>query len=134
MVMCLQKHKRAVVVGVCTGVPSEGSSCGRFLAEYCVHIYVNQSPTQIIERLCLGNWQQGKLHNSENSWMSRRDINKIRDVGFYGERMAEMHFLEHGFNVAWPVVTDGTDFIAYDHGQTWQIQVKTMVGEHKRID
>lgn len=66
--------------------------------------------------------------------MSQRDINKIRDVGFYGERMAEMHFLEHGFNVAWPVVTDGTDFIAYDHGQTWQIQVKTMVGGQKRID
>ena len=66
--------------------------------------------------------------------MSLRDTNKIRDIGLYGERMAEMHLLEQGFNVAWPVVADGTDFIAYDHGRTWQIQVKTMAGHQKRID
>jgi hypothetical protein len=44
--------------------------------------------------------------------MSQRDINKLRDVGKYGERLAELHLMEHGFNVAWPIVPDGTDLIA----------------------
>jgi hypothetical protein len=42
--------------------------------------------------------------------------------------------MEHGFNVAWPIVPDGTDLIAYDKGKTWQIQVKCLTGEHQRID
>ena len=66
--------------------------------------------------------------------MSQRDINKLRDVGLYAERLAEMHLFEHGFNVAWPSAIDGTDLIAYDKGVTWQVQVKSCHGENQRID
>ena len=66
--------------------------------------------------------------------MSQGDINKLRDVGLYAERLAELSLFENGFNVAWPVVTDGTDMIAYDKGVTWQVQVKSCHGKQQRID
>ena len=66
--------------------------------------------------------------------MSQRDINKLRDVGLYAERLVELRLFEHGFNVAWPSAVDGTDLIAYDKGVTWQVQVKSCIGEQQRID
>lgn len=66
--------------------------------------------------------------------MSQRDINKLRDAGLYAERLVELKLFEHGFNVAWPAVTDGTDLIAYDEGVTWQVQVKCCYGTQQRID
>jgi len=66
--------------------------------------------------------------------MSQRDINKLRDAGLYAERLVELRLFEHGFNVAWPAVVDGTDLIAYDEGVTWQLQVKCCYGTQQRID
>lgn len=39
--------------------------------------------------------------------------------------LCQHHLITCGFNVAVPVVPDGTDLLAYDRGRVWQIQVKT---------
>lgn len=46
-------------------------------------------------------------------------------VGEAGTLLCQHHLIMHGFNVAVPVVPDGTDLLAYDRGRVWQIQVKT---------
>ncbi len=46
-------------------------------------------------------------------------------VGEAGTLLCQYHLIMHGFNVAVPVVPDGTDLIAYDQGRAWQLQVKT---------
>ena len=47
-------------------------------------------------------------------------------IGEVGALKAQLHLLEHGFNVAMPLVPDGTDMLAYDRGLVWQLQVKTI--------
>lgn len=47
-------------------------------------------------------------------------------VGEIGAIKAQLHFLEHGYNIAMPIIPDGTDMIAYDHGCVWQLQIKTV--------
>lgn len=53
---------------------------------------------------------------------SRPSTHQIAEIG---SLIVQRKLLEAGFNVASPLVTDGTDLIAYDHGRCWQIQVKT---------
>jgi len=47
-------------------------------------------------------------------------------VGEIGVLKTQLHLLEHGYNVAMPLVPDGTDMLAYDHGMVWQLQIKTI--------
>jgi hypothetical protein len=46
-------------------------------------------------------------------------------VGEAGMLLCQHHLITRGFNVAVPVIPDGTDLLAYDRGRVWQIQVKT---------
>ena len=47
-------------------------------------------------------------------------------IGEIGVIKAQLHLLEQGFNVAMPLVPDGTDMLAYDRGVVWQLQIKTI--------
>ena len=60
---------------------------------------------------------------------SRSYSNQLAEIGTL---IIQRKLLEEGFNVASPLVTDGTDLIAYDHGRCWQLQIKTTNG--RRVD
>ena len=51
---------------------------------------------------------------------------KQATIGEQGMLRCQLHLLDHGYNVALPVVPDGTDMVIYDRGQCWQAQVKSI--------